>query len=461
MRSAIILATVAFLSAASLADIVVLHDGRKFEGEVLSPPNAAVVKIRTPMATLEFRKVEVSEVRLGPVEQPATQPASDPLIPSSVDPAAKAKYIEAQQAAERATTGSGGLAVWQEFLKGNPAGPLADLARQRMVVWKERADGNLVRFGPQWQPQADVEARQKKADELIAKAASAVTEDEGIRLLDQAAEQHPYRADIHLKKAVLLYKAKRTSQYGVALGEVLRLEPDNIVARNNIGVVYALQKQWQAACAALGKAAVASDDERVLDNLDQVVSMAGSGESECERIMQQTVAALQPKHRGTARWGDSWIKEDDYQRYQRENAEIDRRVGGIRGKLDDLKQQYGKLAARRAQAESDIRGATSTVYVGGRRFGHYETITDEATVTKAQQELDKVREGARDIEAQVGKLKDEQTQTESKRNVPTHAGKLIVLAADKSELDSISVSVNLDPGAKPKPDGKSGPPGSE
>ena len=52
------------------------------------------------------------------------------------------------------------------------------------------------------------------------------------------------------------YKAKQMRDFGIALGDVVKVEPNHVAARNNIGVLAAQQQHWDAAVANLAKAAV-------------------------------------------------------------------------------------------------------------------------------------------------------------------------------------------------------------
>jgi len=439
-----------------------------------------VVKIDTAMGVLEFQTSMVKEVKLGdggpaappakspagpaavatPGETPQAKPDAAALPPSvgKVDPAVLAKYTEALKAVEKAVTGAEGLAILDAFLKDCPTGPLAEQVRARMTLWKERADKNLVKFGPtQWLPKEQVDARRTKAEELLGKAEADAKTDDAAKLYDQASEQDPFRADIPMKLATRYYKDKNQAKYGMALGKVVKIDPNNVCARNNMGVIQATQKQWAAAMANIAKAATLVDNDKILDNLDQVAAMAaedtgstGQSGADSQAIIQAVVAHIhnEKKHVGENRWGNAWVKEADYQKNLKDNAEIDRKIAADRAAFVTLKAQYVQADAERAKIEKDRRTALAYVplnygtTVGGTTYFGNDPYYIGNLEKKKFEAIKLMTQCEKDGKAAV----DDAKNVETKRVIPPHAGKLVLLDPDgKAELETVA------PPAAPKP----------
>ena len=296
--------------------------------------------------------------------------------------------------------------------------------------------------------QGPVRRRQAKADELIGKADSASSPDEASKLLDQAAQQNPYRVDIPQKKAAIWYKAtpKNMGKYGQALGEVVKIEPDNVAARNNLGVLQAQHEQWGSAMANISKAAMNSDSDTIMDNLDQVLAMAeadgvtGPALTELDRLIRQTVAQMHnaKKHVGDNRWGNKWVKEEDYQKYLRENVEISKKVIAEEARFEALKKGHEQWVAKKSQLDTTIKSYSTAGYSTG--AGGYATPgTTYVDLTALNKQSADLGTQIKQAETEGKAIQNRIKTTLSTRNVPPHSGKLVLLDADgKAELESIT-----------------------
>ncbi|MDD4890746.1 MAG: hypothetical protein PHU85_12550 [Phycisphaerae bacterium] len=451
----------------SLADTVYLHDGRKIQGKVVSEEGAALVKLDTPMGQMEFKMSEIAKIEKGdaaatpaasPAPKPDTPPAADTpapsVIPAGVDPKAREKFTEMRKSLENAATGADGQALVEQFLKDFPNGPLAESAKKDLTIWKDRVAKNLVKFGPIWQPKDQADARRAKADELLGKAEAEGKLEDAAKLYDQASGQDPYRVDIPVKKAARCYKDKKMREYGKALGDIVKIEPNNVAARNNMGVLQAQDKQWGAAVGNIGKAAILGETEKILDNLDQVAAMAeqdGQSAAQFEQAIQLVVTQLHnaKQHVGENRWGNAWVKEDEYRKNMAENAEIDKQIAAGKAKFQGMKAQNTQLLAAKTKAENDLKNAQSstTVYPGvvgrpGTGYGNGTTgygVIDQTTINNLTNQVNQAKQAIAKLEADGKKCQADITAAEAKRIKPPHAGKLVLLDSDgKAELESIT-----------------------
>ncbi|MCG3179583.1 MAG: hypothetical protein BIFFINMI_01921 [Phycisphaerae bacterium] len=369
---------------------------------------------------------------------------STPILLADGDEAAAAltKQKEAQQAfatamdeSGKVQTGAEGLAIWEKFLGDYGTTSLAQAAVAQKDIWKARADANLARFGPGWMVQSEVAKRTAEADRLKGDAASAADPEAAAKLLDEAGKAHPYRADIPFEKFKVWLKAQKEPQAMAALAEVIKADPDNAAARNNIGVLSAKDKQWSPAIANLMKASVA-DQDVIFDNLDQALAMAEAdrytGTTSAVGQLRALVGQLQRagKHQGQQRWGNSWVSQADYDSYMKDNQDVDRKQGVVKSHMRILEKKYREAQNRREQAQ--------------RKVDMYKNLSSSGSSPARQQaekDLKAVDSDIKALQGEAEKLKAEQQNNESSRRTPPHAGQLVLLDVDGSTtLSTVEVS---------------------
>jgi tetratricopeptide (TPR) repeat protein len=443
------------LAMCSLAggDTVHLKGGLIYEGKVTSAPNDAVVVIETSSGTVQISASRVLKIVKGnanpttqpdPINQPVPNPNPMPQV------ALREKYAELRASAESLTDGEAGLKLWQAAAPAFKGSAQESMVQKELDEWKYRVDHGLVKFGPQWVPLAQVQERLSKADELIKSAAGSLAVDDAIKLLDQAAKAHPFRADIPFLKGLQLCKARRLSDAGLAFGDAIKLDANHMAARNNIAVLAAAQKQWQAAISNSSKAAAIGDNDIAFDNLDLVLKLADDGGTdpadiaEADRQLRVQITRLHVlgKHVGQNRWGSGWIDEDEYQKNVKINAGIDSKTGAQRKQLARLKSTY----AKNQQTYEDCMKKMNS---SSRVSAYDPTLSDKAS---------KAMDDNRDISRQMSTVRQQISQLSIGRIEPPHADSLILLNLEGTEAQTIdSSTINPDSKIDPKTPGVSPP----
>jgi len=362
-------------------------------------------------------------------ETPAEKPVAKPT--------AAEEYKQLLDQLAGITSPADGLPLLEAFISSHQGVPQAEMAQKELAMWKDRADKNLVRFGQTWRPKDEVDKLNAKVEEMLTAAASEEKTDKAIKLLTDAAKINPYRTDIPFKKFQAFLKDKREKEAAGALAGVLKIDPNNVAAMNNIGVLDARQKQWQQAFDMLLRAAGKSPDTNAIwDNFDAATVMAeeNGGASlvqAADSAMRGLVAKIHKagKHPNETRWGNSWISEEDYAKYAKENRQSGSKLVGIKSRIRSLKASKSKLEReRKVLADKDEKTSTDTAQI---------------------KQLDKKIEA---IDKQLSELEDQAEK--SKGNEPSHADKLVLLALDGSELESLE-AVPADAKDEPK-DGEKG-----
>lgn len=345
---------------------------------------------------------------------------------------ARELFANTQAAAAKAATGAHGVIIWKQFLEIQAEGPVADAARRELAVWQERADKNLVRFGPYWIPADKAAEHSARADELLAEARRTDPPDEAIRLLNEAAKAHPYRMDIPAIKAERAFAAKRLRDFGLALGEILAIDPEQAAARCDLGVLAVNTRDWDGALRNLIKAAEPADRDEILDDLDEVIRMAESAGYDRPLLAQaraqsaRTAAAMQQSgmRRGQARWGTQWVSQDQYDTWARENAHFDKQIEDVKSRMAALDKTYRKarwVMDHHDEFRRDLQDRIRRTSIARRKNEYIQQLNDlENAHTQAMEAMPTFKDEAQ-------KLQDELAEVASHKNQPPYARKLYLL----------------------------------
>ncbi len=439
--------------AAACGDTVRTHDGRTFQGRVVSEPNAATVEVETELGRIALAVSEVAGIDYGTTSPAGPKAEAAPNAPGGgraapVDagggnsPGVDERQLLAEPLAEseRALTAAEGAAIWKQFLAEHASGRPADLARERLAVWQDRVDRDLVRFGPTWLARGEADRRNARADELLAQAEAQKDLEDAGKLYDEAAAAQPFRADIPFAKARRLIRAKKYPEACTALEQARTVQPDHVAALNNLGVLAAAQKNWPVAFLQLGRAAGA-DNPAALDNLAEAMFLAWEAGSPrqalaaVERKVEQIVAELHRggKHVGQARWGSAWIEQARYEQIRKDNAVVDAQLAERQARfaLAEKKQSEADAALLSLQRDFLRRFGRRGAGPAGRDVrGQFAAADDQAR--QARQEADKLRKEIDELRA--------------KRTNAPHPGRLILIDLDaRTELASLSAPPGTPP----------------
>ena len=423
-----------------LAEKVMLHDHRVVEGQIVSQPGDAMVVIRTPAGDLRYPAQLVKEIQLD-ADAPVSKPAA-PLDAASLKPSERAGFEMAMGKCKALKDPAEGVAVWDGFLTQHPTGHFADRAHLERITWRQRADAGLVRFGPDWISREAEAQKNQAADDLIRRAEAASQPEVTLDLLNQAGEVHPWRVDIPFRKARIYYRQRQLTGYQGALGAVVRIKPDNLIARNNLGVMAAQKAHWTTALAHLAVAIAAGDDDRVFDNFDQVDAMAEAAGCPPDKLQRYDVELRrvilhlhrQGKHTNQTRWGNAWISQEQYEAYLKQNQDLARQVRLDCEKLTPLEKSW--RAQKRLKDDYD---RIAFVYYKGLKFITIPTYQRmkwlEAQMPQIQAEIARLENEGRDICSQI-------RSALGSRNEPSHAGQLILIGPEGAEtLETLSADV--------------------
>jgi hypothetical protein len=153
------------LCGAAAGDVVILSDGRRFEGQVTRTDGKVIVK--TAYGTLEFDASEVAGVRMTPTEDAASRPATRPDAPTD-DVAALLTTATRPES----------LAFLQmRNLSVAAAGAESFRLRQQIRRWQSMAHDRRRRAGRRWLGPEDYAGGRRRFTELREKA---------VRMLRQA-----------------------------------------------------------------------------------------------------------------------------------------------------------------------------------------------------------------------------------------------------------------------------------
>jgi hypothetical protein len=227
------------------------------------------------------------------------------------------------------------------------------------------------------------------------------------------------------RKASEAINRRDARQFGLILGQIIKLDPNNGVARNDLGVLAANQGEWGTAFNNLAKAAVNSDKDAVLDNLDLAMAKAANDRAaalvvtEGDRILQAAVQQMHAAHRhlGMGRWGNTWLAEEHIQTMRDENAQIDRQIARSQSMIGPLQAKCLALQ----QSAQHLREAAA--------FYHNE---DDIALYSGQADYDQSQADgiSQQIDALTGQIQDLQ----AKQHAAPHAADFVMLDQDGGKL---------------------------
>ncbi len=313
------------ICAAASADTVCTRDGRTIHGKVTSADRAPTVVVETPAGRLQLRRSMVASIEKNDLGLPGQAPTESPAG-GKVTQEQRDEFIGLSRLENECQAGPEGVRLWQGFIEKHPECGLTSIARKKLAEWQDRTEKDLVRFGANWLPSKDVSERREKAQSLFRKANGIGDMISADSVYQEAIDANPYMPEIHLRRAERWYKEGDRRKYGQALGGMVQFNDCHTVARNNLGVLAAENKQWDQAVRNFCKAAMGSQgDPTVMANLNQALFMQIYATFNIAPIVQEGYAPIHVtnhpycRHSVTSNYyylyNNPYADKGDWQRY--------------------------------------------------------------------------------------------------------------------------------------------------
>jgi Flp pilus assembly protein TadD len=329
------------------ADVVVLKDGTRIEGDVKRTSDGWDIKL--PDGTV--KKVSagaVKSIELGSAPKSSDQSAAGlASLRRSVD-----ALNDINQIIDR----------YQKFIESTRDEKVKADAKSDLAEWMDRKSRGLVKHGSKWIEPAEIEQAAIHATEIALEARELIRQNrnrDAEQLLQKALAQDPMNPAAQYLRGVALYRLDKIPDARKAFEAVNSVVPDHAPTLNNLGVILYRQNAVAAALNWYNLAMQASGvNKYILDNVaealgplreDQIKGAIAKCQARFIELDIMLQRQLEPE--GLYRWGGGWVTQQQLD--QLRAAEKD-----IRDKLGILQQEFDQTKARIAQIDEQIRQNT-------------------------------------------------------------------------------------------------------
>ena len=303
-----VLALMLLLGTSAAADVVILNDGTRLEGQLTrSGSSLAII-----LADGSIRTIDDADLK------------SVQKTPTAVPPDAELASLRRQLA----SVTDPGVAVGKlrEFIQRHPKTAAAAEAQKDLDIWQHRADSGLVRMGNDWVTPAQYATLKSQSGPAIENIRS-LTGGEQIagsaKALGPALKTWPANSSVLYLNGVALYRAKQLVPARQAFEAAAVGDPSNPAIHNNLAVILWQTHQQVGALAEYERALVGDTvSNTILDNVDEALHTlppALASNAIAHRVAARyaaldTVRQAAMEQQGLHHYGVEWIDEAEYQK---------------------------------------------------------------------------------------------------------------------------------------------------
>jgi len=207
-------------------------------------------------------------------------------------------------------TAKDAVAEYQKFVDRDDLPPATrQAAEERLTHWKSLANEGRVRVGDEWITEDEKRDRERKAADMVSHAVELLRLGNGSLAREElrnASRMNPESGKADFLAGLLYVLVARNDAKGVEhFEEVVRREPRNAYAMNNLAVCQVMSKQSNLALGHFRKALeIMPEAQAVADNLGSMIRVAGAGRlrisakvlGECNSLYRSAISehGLQP-----------------------------------------------------------------------------------------------------------------------------------------------------------------------
>lgn len=424
------------LSSPIWADVVVLKDGTRLEGELKRTPEGWIMTLPDGK-TRSFGTDAVQSL------QPGAAVTRAPVM-SATELASLRRSVEAlsdlNQIIER----------YQRFIDSAKDASLIAEAKREQDVWRERKAQGLVKHGTRWVTPSQVTdlaieatARALEARDLIRQNRARDAEP----ILQEALTIDPKNSAAQFLRGVVLYRQDRLVDARRAFDAVLAAIPDHAPSLNNIAVILGRQNQLGGALNFYDQAMLAAGiNDFILSNVAEVLGSMpedqrrGTPYQRAMRRFAEQDQALQQvmSQRGMYRWGATWVDEKKMDELKAAEQQIKQKLDAIQKEFDEGSARMNAIAGEISSNENTMQGLrVNTAFRDG--SGNVVVMGPPPAYYEFQQRNVALNSEAEQLRTKLGRLSEQSQRTRGELPVPRFTG-----------VQQI-VGVEGMPGASPEP----------
>ncbi|HEX8322684.1 MAG TPA: hypothetical protein VF595_02110 [Tepidisphaeraceae bacterium] len=344
MRYACAIPLVLLTAAVLRAGTIVTTDGETLVGELKRTEEGwNVTQDDGQVKSVELRKVKSIELD-GGARKPGREVAGLQSLRRSVEFSDDLPRI---------------IQRYQTFINQTKDAAVIAQAKQDMVLWQDRVDRGLVKFGRAWITPEDRDAKVRdlrQRAERIRLLLKDRRDREADAALNELLNEDPQNVSGLYLRGVLSQKRQDFVEARKAFQAVQQALPNHAPTLLNLTLVLARQRQWPAACVALEQSLESTPVSQVLlDTAAEFINLLppetkrGTAAQKLLRTFLDQDARLQKimLTRQLYRWGAGWIDKPTYDAIRQDNDAVQK-------KLVDLQKQFDATQASITQIDNQI-----------------------------------------------------------------------------------------------------------
>jgi len=337
------------------ADVLVLKDGTRLEGDVKRSQDGWLIT-QPDGTTRAVAWDAVRSIELGATSGPASGPARGTEAAS-----AELGLASLRRSVEALSDINQIIQRYERFIENTRDARIIAEAQIDLSMWRERRDRGLVKYGNQWISPQQVQILQSQATSLAIEARELMRQNklrEAEQILQKAIELDPHNPSAHYLKGVALYRQNKFAEARKEFEAVNARLERHAPTLNNLGVILYRLSAQNAALNYFDQAMEAEPVNRfILDNVAEALGAIPPEEQRKNTLVARVVRRFaeqdlllqqQMAQQGLYRWGGQWVNQkaiDELKAAERE----------VRERLQQIQMEFDQATARMAQIDDQIR----------------------------------------------------------------------------------------------------------
>lgn len=416
-------------SPPAAADIVILSDGTRLEGDLERTPDGYNVTTRDGKTTKVGRS-QIKSIEVKPQVGPEDARKRLESLRKSTEKMGDLKLI---------------IARYKEYLERFAGTDAADDALADLKVWEQRQAAHMTFAAGKWVTPEELGAIHEQAQASAVKARDLVAAGrlrEAGPLLDLSLQQDPKNPSAIYLRGVTQYRQEQLGPARKSFDTVLQILPDHGPSLNNLAVILWRQEKYPGALKYFDAAlAAAGGDERIVSNVAEALNALPKEQRDSaatRRLVaqfQSAEASLVKKmeKRGLYRWGAAWVKGAELDQLQDMEREIEAKIADLEAEFERTEDRIEQTDAEIAETQRGIRRIEATSYgrdASGRPVRlayprvYYELLRDLATL----------KQNRVDLVAHLDTLRRQARAVRRELPVPRYTGVLRIIETEGTPL---------------------------
>ena len=423
------LAVALSLPARVSADVVVLSDGTRIEGDLERSDGG--YNVTTPAG--KTFKLSTSQIK------------SLEVKPATSNDDAKKRLESLRKSAENMTDLKLIVTRYNEYLTRFAGTDAADDALADLKVWEERQAKHMTKAAGKWVTpeelgviQAEAQDSARQARDLIARGKLR----EAGPLIDLALQQDAKNPSAIYLRGIVHFRQDQLGAARKAFDTVAQLVADHGPTLNNLAVVLWRQEQYPAAIKYYDAAMLASaSDDRILSNVAEALNALPKELRESAQT-KKLVAHFQEREeplrrkmekRGLYRWGATWVTDEQLDRLQEAEREIEGKIKDLETQFEAAEDKIKRIDDDIAETQRSLRRIEATSYTRDSQ-GRMVRVAYPRIYYDLQRDIQVLKRDRQDQVAQMDSMRREAKTLKQSLPVPRYTGTQKIIETEGTPL---------------------------